>query len=71
MVASIQQVSKSTQLLLDLVPLSWIPFLEKGLPKITEGDPFDPHWLISRINPASQSVSQWVSQLVTGQSVSQ
>ena len=24
---------------------------EKGPPKITEGGPFDPHWLISRINP--------------------
>ena len=24
-------------------PLSWIPFLEKGPPKITEGGPFDPH----------------------------
>ena len=31
---------------------SGIPFLEKGSPKITEGGPFDPHWLISRINPA-------------------
>ena len=28
------------------------PFLEKGPPKITEGGPFDPHWLISKINPA-------------------
>ena len=28
------------------------PFLEKGLPKITEGGPFDPRWLISKINPA-------------------
>ena len=28
------------------------PFLEKGAPKITEGGPFDPHWPISRINPA-------------------
>ena len=32
--------------------LSWTPFLQKGPPKITEGSPFDPHWLISRINPA-------------------
>ena len=24
------------------------PFLEKGPPKITEGDPFDPHWPISQ-----------------------
>ena len=37
---------------LDLVPLSWTPFLEKGLPKITEGNPFDPNWPTSRINPA-------------------
>ena len=29
------------------------PFLEKGPPKITEGGPFDPHWSISRINPAT------------------
>ena len=28
------------------------PFLEKGPPKITEGGPFDPRWLISKINPA-------------------
>ena len=28
------------------------PFLEKGPPKITEGGPFDPPWLISKINPA-------------------
>ena len=28
------------------------PFLEKGPPKITEGDPFDPQWPISRINRA-------------------
>ena len=27
-------------------------FLVKGPPKITEGGPFDPHWPISRINPA-------------------
>ena len=27
------------------------PFLEKGPPKITEGNPFDPHWPISRISP--------------------
>ena len=30
----------------------WTPFLEKGPPKITEGVPFDPHWIISRLNPA-------------------
>ena len=43
------------------VPISsntfWTPFLgppffEKGPPKITEGGPFDPHWPISKINPA-------------------
>ena len=28
------------------------PFLEKGLPKITGGGPFDPHWPISSIKPA-------------------
>ena len=28
------------------------PFLEKGPSKIKEGGPFDPHWSISRINPA-------------------
>ena len=27
------------------------PPLRKRAPKITEGDPFDPHWPISRINP--------------------
>ena len=32
--------------------LSWTPFFEKGLPKITKGGPFDPHWPISRINSA-------------------
>ena len=34
-------------------PLSRTPFLEKGPPKITEGSRFDPHWSISRINPAT------------------
>ena len=34
-------------------PLSKIPpFLKKGPPKITEGGTFDPHWPISKINPA-------------------
>ena len=33
------------------------PFLEKGPPKITEGGPFDPHWPIFRINPASGSMT--------------
>ena len=28
------------------------PFLKKGPPKITEGGTFDPHWPISKINPA-------------------
>ena len=28
------------------------PFLEKGPPKITEGGPFNPRWLISKLNPA-------------------
>ena len=28
------------------------PFLENGPPKITEGGPFNPRWLISKINPA-------------------
>ena len=28
------------------------PFLKKVLLKITEGGPFDPHWPISKINPA-------------------
>ena len=27
------------------------PFLKKGPPKITEGDPLGPLWLVSRINP--------------------
>ena len=27
------------------------PLYENGPPKITEGDPFDPHWPISRLNP--------------------
>ena len=27
-------------------------FFGKRPPKITEGSPFDPHWPISRINPA-------------------
>ena len=27
------------------------PFLEKGPPLITEGGPFNPRWLISKINP--------------------
>ena len=43
------------------VPISsntfWeILFLEKGSPKITEGGPFDPHWLISRINPVCRTL---------------
>ena len=28
------------------------PFFKKGPPKITEGGTFDPHWPISKINPA-------------------
>ena len=31
--------------------LSWVPFLKKGPPKITEGGPLGPHWPIFRINP--------------------
>ena len=41
-------------------PLSWTSFLEKGHPKITEGGPFDPHWLSSRINPDYPHVNQLV-----------
>ena len=40
------------------------PFLEKGAPKITEGGPFDPHWPISRINPATNSKAQVKEKLV-------
>ena len=42
-------------------PLSWIPFLEIGLPKITKGRPFDSNLPISRINPASHSVKRSVN----------
>ena len=41
-------------------PLSWTSFLEKGHPKITEGGPFDPHWLSSRINPDYPHVNQYI-----------
>ena len=35
-------------------PFQGPPFLEKAGPsKITEGGPFDPHWPISRIKPAT------------------
>ena len=40
------------------------PFLEEGPPKITEGGPFDPHWPISRINPATNSKAQVKEKLV-------
>ena len=52
-----QKSQKALSFFLDLVPLSWTLFLEKGLPKITEGNPFDPNWPISRINPVSPSSS--------------
>ena len=45
-----------------MFPISWASFPEKGPFKITEGGP---HWLISRINPASEDATSFVGRATT------
>ena len=40
------------------------PFLKRGPLKLQKGGPFDPHWPISRINPATNSKAQVKEKLV-------